>query len=300
MSYRFRVRESVPKGVRRIGREQVNAALNALSQDQNIHQAIHQVRKRIKCLRSLLHLIRPGLEAVIFKTEDRRYRDIGRRLSGARDAQVLLETLTKLETRPNALIARSNFTAFRTWLHDQHRIAELKFDKAMMSTLCDELQEGKRRFSKIPLRQVGFIDIAEGAKSTYKNGRVAFFHAVQTQDGEHFHDWRKNAQRHWRHTQMLRPCWPQMIDMRARFAHELSQLLGDDHDLEVLGAVLEKHNTLFRDRIYLEALLASKTKAQADLRGSLVTHGQLLYAEKPRHFQQRLTTCWNASVVSRI
>ncbi len=296
MSYRFRVKETVPSGIRRIGREQVNAALQALSQTQDIHQSIHQARKRIKCLRSLLHLTRPGLEASVFKTEDRGYRDIGRRLSGARDAQVLLETLTKLESRSGSHMERTNTSAIRTWLYDRHRNAELKFDKAMLESIRDELQERKRRFSTMPLKQVNFPNIAEGAKSTYKNGQMAFLHAVKTQDGEHFHDWRKDAQRHWRHTQLLRPCWPQMIDMRARFAHELSQLLGDDHDLEVFGAMLQKHSALFKDRTDLEELLSSKTQAQRDLRGLSVTHGQLLYAEKPRHFQHRLTTCWNASV----
>ena len=298
MSYRFRVKESIPRGIRRIGREQINASLQALSQAEDIHQAIHQARKRIKCLRSLLHLVRPGIEASVFKAQDKGYRNIGRQLAGARDAKVLLETLTKLENRPEEWKEKINTSPIRTWLLAQYRNTELAFDRARLESIRHELQDRKKQFSTMPLKQVEFFDICEGARSTYQNGRAAILYAVKTQDGEHFHDWRKNAQRHWRQIQLLRPCWPPMIDMRAKFAHELCQLLGDDHDLEVFSAMLKKNNSLFRGKLDLEALQLRIRNAQEDLRRSSVTHGQLLYAEKSRHFHQRLTACWNASVKS--
>jgi len=292
MSYRFRQKEKIPAGIRRIGREQISAALIGFSRNDNIHLSIHQARKRLKCIRSLLHLIRPGLDPAIFKTEDRRYRNIGRKMSSARDAQVLLETLTQLENR----FGISNTSTLRSWLHDRHQQAELKLDKQLLREVENDLHAGKKQFSKLGLKQIGFIQMAQGAKITYKQGRAAFLQASHTQDGEHYHDWRKDAQRHWRHMQLLRPCWPEMIDTRARYAHRLAQLLGDDHDLEVFAQLVNKHQGEFKDDLDLENLLSSTRKAQKDLRKSSNTHAHLLYAEKPSHFQLRLTAYWEASV----
>ena len=298
MSYRFRVKESIPRGIRRIGREQNNASLLALSQSEDIHQTVHQTRQRLKCLRSLLNLVRHGLEASVFNAQDKGYRNIGRQLASARDAKVLLETLANLENRPEVCIKKINTNPIRIWLLDQCRNAELSFDKAKLESIRHELQDRKKQFSTMPLKQVEFFDISKGARSTHQNGRATFLRAVKTQDGEHFHDWRKNAQRHWRQTQLLHPCWPQMIHARAKFAHELCQLLGEDHDLWVFGTMLQKNSSLFRDKVDLETLQHSIRIAQKDLRRSTITHGLLLYAEKSRHFQQHLTSCWNASVKS--
>jgi len=292
MSYRFRLKETIPSGIRRIAREQINAALQVLSQGDDINQSVHQARKRIKCIRSLLHLIGPGLDPTVFKAEDRRYRNIARHLSGARDAQVLLETLTGLKAR----FELTDTTVLHDWLRDQHQQAERALDRTTIGNVVDALHEGKKGFSKVVPKQIGFLNMAEGAKATYKCGRAAFLLAMRTQDGEHFHDWRKDAQRHWRHMQLLRFCWPEMIDMRARYVHELSQLLGDDHDLEVFGLMLEKNRAEFNKMFDHEALLHNTRKTQKSLRKLSTPHARRLYAQRPRDFQQGLMTFWNASV----
>jgi len=291
MSYRFRLKETVPSGIRRIGREQINAVLQVLSQGDDINQSVHLARKRIKCIRSLLHLIRPGLEVSVFKAEDHRYRDIARHLSGARDAQVLLETLTTLEARSKI----ADTIILRDWLHDQHKEAERTLNSKKVGEVQDALLEGKKRFSKMVPKQIDFRDLAEGAKETYKCGRAGFLKAMRTQNGDHFHDWRKEAQRHWRHMQLLRFCWPGMIDMRARYVHELSQLLGDDHDLDVFGLMLEKNRAEFNKTFDHEALLYSTRKTQKSLRKLSTPHAQRLYAQRPKDFQQGLMTFRNAS-----
>ena len=292
MSYRFRLKETVPSGIRRIGREQINAALQVLSKGDNLNQNVHLARKRIKCIRSLLHLIRPGLDASVFKAEDRRYRDIARRLSGARDAQVLLETLAMLEAHSKI----ENTKALRNWLHDQHKEAEHTLNKSKVGEVQDALLEGKKRFAKMVPKQVDFGNLADGARETYKCGRSGFLKAMRSQNGEHFHDWRKEAQRHWRHMQLLRFCWPGMIDMRAKYVRELSQLLGDDHDLEVFGQMLEKNRSEFNKAFDHEALLHCTRKSQKSLRKLSIPQAHRLYAQKPRDFQDSLMVFRNASI----
>ena len=109
MAFRFKLNEPVEKGFRRIGLEQIERAERQLSASESLEVATHETRKSLKRVRALLRLARPGLGDTVYRAENARFRDIGALLSSARDSDVLLETVTKLETLPgevaNAAIA---------------------------------------------------------------------------------------------------------------------------------------------------------------------------------------------------
>ncbi len=59
--------------------------------------AAHALRKRLKFMRSLLQLIRHGLQAGEFKAANDRLRQAGHALAGARRAAALQEAVAKLD-----------------------------------------------------------------------------------------------------------------------------------------------------------------------------------------------------------
>ena len=65
------------------------------------HRGVHDARKCLKRLRSLLVLIRPGLPEPVFDNLTDRLRTIARGLAPARDAHALLDAIDKLG-RPKA------------------------------------------------------------------------------------------------------------------------------------------------------------------------------------------------------
>ena len=69
-------------------------------------RTVHETRKALKRLRALLVLLRPELGAKRYARENAALRDCGRRLAGARDAEVMLGTLDSLVRRDP-----SHFTA---------------------------------------------------------------------------------------------------------------------------------------------------------------------------------------------
>jgi CHAD domain-containing protein len=78
---------------------------------------VHDTRKALKRLRALLRLLEPELGARTRAREDNTLRQIGRSLSGARDAEVLLHTLDALiERHPRKLARRKDLRKFRRLL----------------------------------------------------------------------------------------------------------------------------------------------------------------------------------------
>src|SRR5262249_17556562 len=111
MSYEIKLHGRVGSALQEVAREEMTRALQAygvLKTDQ-VAEAVHQIRKRIKKPRALLALLREPLGKEQYRVEDADLRKVGRALSAKRDAEVLLKTLTHLQQRffpgrPSALI----------------------------------------------------------------------------------------------------------------------------------------------------------------------------------------------------
>jgi CHAD domain-containing protein len=96
--YRLGKDEPVTQGVRRIAHGQLELVAEQLHGDPG-DEGIHEARKAFKRLRALLRLTRDQLGTDVRRRENAAFRDAGRRLSGARDARVLVETLDDLIAR---------------------------------------------------------------------------------------------------------------------------------------------------------------------------------------------------------
>src|SRR5262245_50114306 len=93
MRYGFKRRERVSDGLQRIARDQIDGTLKDLRRRE---EGIYQARKRLKKLRAVLRLARPGIDSDVFDRENVALRDVARRLSVVRDADVLVEVIEGL------------------------------------------------------------------------------------------------------------------------------------------------------------------------------------------------------------
>src|SRR5919205_78895 len=89
-------------GIRRIARGRIDHAIDELRgrTDSTPVQAVHEARKDMKKLRALLRLVRGELGGKTFARENACFRDATRELAGARDSDVMLETLAQLTYLP--------------------------------------------------------------------------------------------------------------------------------------------------------------------------------------------------------
>ena len=83
------------KGIARIAHGRIDHALEELggATESTAEEAVHEARKDVKKLRALLRLVRSSTSAKVRTRENEALRDVGRSLSGRRDADVMLATL---------------------------------------------------------------------------------------------------------------------------------------------------------------------------------------------------------------
>ena len=287
--------ESVERALQRCADEQFGKAIGELRDDTiDRADAVHQVRKRMKKLRGAIRLVRPALGGQ-YKRLNRRFRDTGQRLSRQRDADVMLEAFDATIAWTDEPHLGDRYAPIRAAL-DAHRdalLADAGDVDALAEQTADELGRERAAASRWSLDENGFDAIAGGLAKTYGRARNAMAAAWDEPNDEALHAWRKRVKYHRYHTRLLQRAWPKPMKARRRELKQLSDLLGDDHDLAVLGATAGRMtDRLAGDLVvgFTTVLSARRRRLQRDA----WPLGARLFAEKPKHHVRRIGRYWAA------
>ena len=291
-AYRLNQGERVKQGVRRIARGRAQNVIDALQSPDA--EAVHEARKDLKKLRSLLRLVRTGLGKRFYRTENRRFRDAGARLSVARDAEVKLQTLAALRSRFPDDLDGNALEGYAKVLEQERRLAGESLDSGAVSETLDEVTLGRNRVSGWKLKARGWELVGPGLARSYRRGRKRMRDVVEAPTDAAVHEWRKRVKDLWYQLRVVRDAWPQVIEATADQAHELTELLGDHHDLAVIAADVRGRPELFGHREGADALLGVAARRQDELLGDAIELGRRLYAEKPKDFERRFKAYWLA------
>jgi CHAD domain-containing protein len=279
-SYRFLEGEPVPEAVARIARGRIDHARDELrgKTESPPEDAVHEARKDMKKLRAVLRLTRDEIGDDVYRRENECFRDAARQLSGVRDADVMLGTLGSLE---------GSYRDLRRALKEHRRAANPADASADVVAV---LEEARGRVEEWPLERDGFEALESGLRRIYRRGRRALRAVEEEPTTERLHEWRKREKDLWYHLTLLREAWPPVLGVAADEAHQLSDHLGDDHDLAVLHEWAHEHaepDTLadFDDDV---------ARRRAALQAQALDLGRRVYAERPRAFVARLGGYWKS------
>jgi CHAD domain-containing protein len=295
-AYRLRRDEHVPDGMRRISRGQLEAAIEELDGQPNrkLDEAVHSTRKRLKRLRAALRLERAAIGDETYRRENTIFRDTGRRLSGPRDAAVLIETLDDLTDRFGDELPAEQVRPLRDRLAQDHKraVAKLRLEEATLADVSGTLEDAHVRTAARKYDSRGFDALSPGLRRIYRRGRRAMQAARQEPSNEHMHEWRKRAKDLWHATQIVRPASPKRMKALAKQAHQLSDLLGDDHDLAVLRERVVKGGVAFEQPSTRTALLAVIDRRRAELQREALDLGAKVYDRSPKRFVRSIARRW--------
>jgi CHAD domain-containing protein len=287
-AYHLKPKESLPEGLARAACGRIDHAIDELrgKTESTPEQAVHGARKDLKKLRALLRLARAELGESSFARENKAFRDAGRELAAARDSDVMLDTLKALDL-PAGLgwDLRKAIQAHRARNGGGNR-------HAAAAGVVSMLREARRRVDDWPLERDSFGALRGGLERSYRRGRRDFKAVQGNPSVEALHEWRKRVKELWYHHTLLRALWPPVMEAVGDQAHELSDLLGDDHDLAVLADWIREHTGA--DPEFYDAL----ERRRGELQAKAMALGARLYADKPSAYVRRLRQLWKASPAS--
>jgi CHAD domain-containing protein len=282
--YRLKRDEPVPEEIARVARGRIDNALDELrgDTDSSPEDAVHTARKDMKKLRALLRLVRGEVGDKLYRRETTAFRDAGRELAGLRDADVMIATLDSLE------LSEKEAGPLRQAL-EAHRIRTAAGGREQAAAgAAAMLTSARERVADWRLETDGSAAFEEGLERIYRQGRRNMRAARKEPTGENLHEWRKRTKDLWYHLALLEEAWPPVMGALADEAHELSDRLGDAHDVDVLLEWARNHADAgaIEDAVY-----ERRRRLQADA----FDYGTRLYADKPRVFVRRIGRWWKAS-----
>ena len=282
--YRLERDEPIPEGIARVAYGRIDNALDELDgqTDSSAEKAVHNARKDMKKLRALLRLVRGETGDQTYRAESATFRDAGRELSGVRDADVMIATLGSLALAPE------EDGPLRQAL-EAHKIRTAAGGREQAAITAVGIIEGARgRVAGWPLERNGFGTFAEGLRRIYRQGRRNMRAARKEPTAENLHEWRKRTKDLWYHLALLEAAWPPVMHTLADEAHQLSDRLGDDHDLAVLLEWASEH----ADSGAIEHGVGER---RLRLQGEAFAYGARLYADPPSVFVGRVESWWETS-----
>ncbi|MGE5212545.1 MAG: CHAD domain-containing protein [Nitrospirota bacterium] len=289
MAFRLKLREPLPKGLKRVFCEEIDSALHCCQNPAKQRGVtVHEVRKHLKKLRAAMRLALGVVGKNCHAEENRCVGDIGRLVSDLRDAQVRLQTFIRLRdaaaknsdkqlfprTEELLLLERESFSAaFAGWQRQA----------------IPQLENVKARLMDWPLDDLNWKRICGAVCKIYRRGQRALDKAIDDPEPENFHAWRKRVKDVWYQLRILHPLNRTVLEAMAHDAEVLGELLGSEHDLDFLLARLQRESgdEAFADELAkLQKLITKRCKR---LRRDALELGRRFYAEPSKAFAKRIS-----------
>jgi CHAD domain-containing protein len=240
--------------------------------------------------------MRDHIGADLYREANVAIRDAARLVAPVRDAQVLIKTLDNTVSGSDGTLDARTFNDTRRALKAAHgRLRQRLLYRGIATEQAGAgLATVQQRSHDWPLGNVIFDDLRPGLARVYRRGRRAMERAYNDPSPQQFHEWRKQVKYLWHHLELLQPAWPGLLAALADETHDLSDLLGDEHDRTVLEEHLCARPDMVTDPDAGRLLTAALSEQREHLRAAARPLGARIYAETADQFTKRLAGYWNA------
>ncbi len=282
MSHRIEKREDIGLALLRLAHDDLAAARRDLHHGGPREERIHRVRQRLKRVRTLLTVLKPGLgqHAVAAKQA---LTAVARMLAGARDADVAAASARDLAaSTPQAEelgLDRVVATLDREAAHAHREKTPIAEIRSRLRLLTDAV-------ASFEAHSIDGHSLLERAlKHTYRQGRDCMQSARSSLATPDLHRWRKHVKHLWHLLRLSRKRIGKEGQAMAPMLERLGDLLGLDHDHAMLAEKLALSPTG-------DLALMSQLSLVADRRRKLEAEafelGERIYRESNKAFAKAL------------
>jgi len=253
--------------------------------------AVHEARKDIKRSRAALRLLRPALGESIYRRENTVLRDVSHSLNAARDAKVLMQTLQSLRRNHRALRRDAEVASLLRSLHADRAALRrrLRDHRAQLVRTRGALEQLCNRVTQWRVGAHGWSVLGPALKRIYKSGRRALPDRPRPTNRA-LHQWRKKVKYLRYALEILTPMRPGRLARLVRQAGQLTDSLGDAHDLAVLAARARLYAK--SNRTDLRKLFTIIAAQRQRLSLEALSSGARLYHVEPNDWERPLQHYW--------
>lgn len=270
----------------------MTGAIDLLGAPGNLDYRVHEARKHLKRLRAVFALAEGSADARELQRAVRATRRAARALAPLRGQAALVEALEALRADERAGIDDATFERIRERLPVPGASPAAWEVHAELTAARKLLERAREALQRIDFHGSGWQTLEPGFRHTYRRARRNYERAAQQPAAELLHTFRIPAKRHFYQVQLFEPLWPELLQAHRKELSRLGDLLGEHHDLSLLGPELARRGVDAADLAALRPLLDRRSRALTDQALAL---GGLLFAERPRAIARRFGAYFEAA-----
>jgi CHAD domain-containing protein len=282
--------EPAMRGARRVLFDHIDRAIRTLERRSLADQPVHEARKEMKRTRAGLRLLREALGETAYRRLNQSVRDAARPLTPIRDSRVLQDALEDVVQQAGKS-AQDGPLELRQVLRHERRMSREKLSGKDLKATSTRLREVKRQLQSLPDSRLERAHTDAALSRAYKKARKGFALVNQEPSNDHLHEWRKQVKYHFQQFELVQPLRPKRIGATIKKAHQLSDHLGDDHDLALLHDKIAVHATQPQssaETAATDALIKELKRLRAKLQRKSYRLGKKLYANKPKRVAKQV------------
>jgi CHAD domain len=282
----LRRKESVSKGLKRVMRDELQAAREQLDGPSPSEDAIHEARKSIKKARAVLRLISEHVDP---DSTTKRLRRAGRLLSPIRDAEATLESVRTLCAKGSRTLTAEHCSEVGHKLKQQKtRLGRFARRADIIGRAARSIQRVERSVERWDWKQMNASKLISEVRRSYKQARQGLHEARGSRGSVAFHEWRKRIKTLWYALRLLErrvPVGPQLTELKR-----LEEWLGDDHNLMLLRKQVATKGRPNLAQAGVRRVRQLATQRQLELRKMALSTGMRVFNDKPKEFERKFTT----------
>jgi len=278
MAFQLKKKEATSTGMERIIRRQIEKAVAQLRAGSDPDETVFEVRKRFKQVRAALRLVRNDLGDTVYHRENFLFRDAARSLAEARDAAVLVETFDNLVKNSEVRIEPEVFRKVQTLLAENHKaITRRRRGQEAFTKVSEAIEPVLTRIAGWSIRQVNGSTLSANMRRMYEEGCRALSASRAESSVENLHELRKQAKYLWIGLKLFKSRWTGNEKKLSDQVHNLTRLLGEDHDLAVLRQFLGADPLAYGNSGALDNLFSVIKRRREHLKQEAFNLGRFLY-----------------------
>lgn len=261
--------------------------------------AVHETRKAIKRLRAMLRLVRDSISLDCYHTDNAALKLIAAELGAVRDSWVMAQILDRL--LPHDRETADTVATLVDRLQDRYEAesAAVLGNEAHMASILDQLEKARDRARRwtvvageqsVPLPH-RFQTVEPGLQRVYKRGRRGMRIVADSPTDTLLHVWRRRAKYLRHQVEALNVLDPSGLGAMEADLAQLTDLLGDDHDLAVLLARLKDDPQLTED-LEIDAIIDAIGRKRHQLQAEAIDLGQRRFEDHSSVFLAYIDHLW--------
>jgi len=249
---------------------------------------IHAVRTAIKRVRAILRLIRPAIGDTAFRQENRRLQKTARLLGSMRDAAIGLQTLRGLAMTAGQGKNRIDVCIVHDLFAKHAAMPQMVVEAKTLRATLQALQAHRRRLRKLRIVAVDWEAIEKGIGKVCRACRRRMKRAQAGGDDDSFHRWRIRLKNLYYELQFLMPLLRKRMRSQVARLRKVQELIGDDHDIAVLKAVLQSTPERFGGGPAVKRVVRRLEERSRRLRRASQPLAKKILKEQPRRFLREI------------